>query len=265
MPRHKECDACQVVLKHNGITSLSSFKKWSVANHPDKVGEAGTQLYQVVSNCVDLVYKNQECEEEELFAPPGWTSDDFKEREARMAASEKKRREEEIAKDKTRYSSQKEREEAITNLVDYFTQTGSGLSLSGKYTSPNWNMYEKITTQDMRDLIKMFWGHFSNPEILLELNRSELEEYITNYWSKRRNPDAEPEPLKPVRKQAPKAKVGLKTSKPKVDLKTPKTITRLEDATLPILREFAKSRGMVGISKMNKAELIHAIKVALNK
>ena len=52
-PPKSEEQTCIQILAREGIKTRKDFLKWSLKHHPDKKGTSGTQLFQVVSACVD--------------------------------------------------------------------------------------------------------------------------------------------------------------------------------------------------------------------
>ena len=55
-----KCKKCKDILVEKDIKSKNSFLKWSRKNHPDKGGDS--PVFQEVSNCVDMFFKNNECD-----------------------------------------------------------------------------------------------------------------------------------------------------------------------------------------------------------
>ena len=55
-----KCKKCKDILVKKKITNLKDFNKWGLKNHPDKGGEL--PVFQEVSNCVDIFFKNNECD-----------------------------------------------------------------------------------------------------------------------------------------------------------------------------------------------------------
>ena len=105
-----KCKKCKDILVEKDIKSHKEFlKEWIPHNHPDKGGDL--KVFQEVSNCVDMFFKNNECDINKNYQQPREDAGGQRQRAEEEARQRQRAEEEEEARQRQRQRQRQRAEE----------------------------------------------------------------------------------------------------------------------------------------------------------